>query len=363
MPQIAGFRGAIAGGARDAGRAVYRYHQLFAGPGGRQLVRKMVVCAVRLAPWQDAEVRPHELVEPAARDAELARIRETRAHAQPVLAGFRDPADETDRLFRKAESTAATHEVTTPDGTVHRLWRVNDAELLGKLRHLFAPKPLHVLDGHARYEAMLAYQGELAGKQALALYSAANYGLACLVELTDPALVVAARHRIIRGANVQSAAVLAAAREHFVVETLAGAAGDVAAQRAALAAMVAHQPAFVVVFAGEPDAHKLTLKPEVSPIAAGLNVHRAVQKSEPIVVDQLFVARHLAGGTVATEVDASAALAAKGDVALIMRPVSVEEIVRIADAGQHLPAGSTAFHPPLAPGLIAMPIEPDEDLV
>jgi len=363
MPQIAGFRGAIAGGERDAGRAVYRYHQTFAGPGGRPLVRKMLVCAVRLTPWQDLEVRPHEVAPPAARDAELARIRETRKHTAPVLAGFRDPATEADRIFRKAESSPATHETTTADGTQHKLWRVGDAEVLGKLRHLFAPKHLHVLDGHARYEAMLAYKDELAAKQALALYSAGSYGLACLVEVADPALVVAARHRIVRGAGVQSAAVLAAAGQHFVVEKLAGAASDVARLSGALAESVAHQPAFVAVFAGEPDAWKLTLKPEVSPIAAGVTAHRAVHKAEPVVVDQLFVDRHLKGGQVTTEVDAAAALEAGGEVTLLLRPVSIDEIIRIADAGQQLPAGSTAFHPALAPNLIAMAIDPDEDLV
>jgi len=363
MPQIAGFRGAVAGGERDAGRAVYRYHQVFAGPGGRQLVRKMVVCAVRLTPWQDGEIRPHEVVDAAARDTELARIRELRGHAQPVLVGFRDPAGETDRLFRKAESAPAMLERATPDGTTHRLWRVHDAELLGKLRHLFAPKALHVLDGHARYEAMLAYRDELAAKQALALYSAASYGLGCLVEVTDPALVVAARHRMIRGATAKSAAVMPAAGEHFLVEKLAGAAGDVARQLGALAEVHAHQPAFVAVFAGEPDAWKLTLKPEVSPIAAGINAHRTVGKCEPVVVDQLFVARHLPGAQLATETDAAAALAAKADVTLLLRAVAIDEILRISDAGQQLPSGSTAFHPALAPNLVAMPIDPDEDLV
>jgi len=363
MPQIAGFRGVVAGGERDPGRAVYRYHQVFAGPGGRQLVRKMLVCAVRLTPWQDGEVRPHETVVAAARDAELARIRELRGHAEPVLAGFRDPPGETDRLFRKAESAAATVEKATPDGTVHRLWRVQDAELLGKLRHLFAPKPVHVLDGHARYEAMLAYTNELAAAKPLALYSSAAYGLGCLVEVTDPALVVAARHRVLRGTSAKSAAVMAAASEHFLVEKLAGAAGDVARQLGALAELHAHQPAFVAVFAGEPDAWKLTLKPEVSPIAAGVNVDRAVQKCEPVVVDQLFVARHLPGAQVATETDATSALAAKGDVTLLLRPVAIDELLRLSEGGQQLPAGSTAFHPALAPGLIAMPIDPDEDLV
>ena len=61
---------------------------------------------------------------------------------------------------RAANAVAVTESdvnVTTPDGTQHRLWRVSSNEVIGKLRPLFAPKRLHVLDGHARYEGMLAY--------------------------------------------------------------------------------------------------------------------------------------------------------------------------------------------------------------
>ncbi|HEU4562673.1 MAG TPA: DUF1015 family protein, partial [Longimicrobium sp.] len=75
-----------------------------------------------------------------------------------------------------------------------------------KIRHYFAPKKLHVLDGHERYEAMLAYQAELVAKHAPPTYSSANYGLACLTSLDDPALATAPRHRVLRGAGSRAAA-------------------------------------------------------------------------------------------------------------------------------------------------------------
>src|SRR5689334_2629959 len=293
MPQIAGFRGVLpqdvskagpielgkglASGAlvRDGSRAVYRYHQVFAVSGGRSFVRKSLVCAVRLAPWAERSVRPHEVTVPAARDAALAAIRANGGHTQPVLAGFRDGPLEVDRLMRKFEGGRPTLELTTKDGTVHQVWRIQDAETLGKLRHYFAPHPLYLLDGHDRYEAMLAYHEELAGKHAPPMYSSANYGLAYLVNLDDPALAPAPRHRILRGLPARGEAALAAARTHFIIDKLAGAAKDLGKLQAALADTVAHQPAFIAVFAAEADAWKLTLKPDVSPAAEGVAVDRA----------------------------------------------------------------------------------------
>jgi len=301
----------------------------------------------------------------AGRVAELETIRAGRSHTEPILAGFRDPATEVDRLFRRIESGKPTFEVTTPDGTEHRVWRVQDAELFGKLRHYFAPRKLHLLDGHDRYEAMLAYQAELAAHKPLVQYSSANYALACLVNLEDPTLATAPRHRIVRGDHAHEA-VLAAARAHFIVDKLEGAARDVGKQLAALATTVAHQPAFVVVFPGTPDAYKLTLSPDVSPFAEGVASHRALQKLDPVVVDGLFVGRAMVGAQVTTTTslpDALAALDTGAAAILVMRPLSVEQIAHVDELGQLLPAGSTAFHPPIAPKLIAMPIDPDEDLV
>lgn len=351
---------------RDGGRCVYRYHQTFAGPGGRTFTRKSFVCAVRLAAWSEKIIRGHEAVAPAAREAALAKIRANNAHLEPVLYGIRDAASEVDRQFKKAESTKPTFEITTADGTRHSLWRVQDAEVIGKLRNYFTPKKLHVLEGHERYEAMLAYRDELAAKQEPSQYSSANYGLGVIVPIDDPALVAAARHRVIRGVTVKSEDVLAAAKKHFIVEKLAGVATDLGKLGAALADTVAHQPAFVVVFAGEPDAWKLTLSPDVSPIAEGVNVHRALQKLDPVVVEHLFIERHLGGGQVSTDIDAKVALAqltTGANVAIIMRPLSVEQIAHVDELEQLLPAQSTAFYPPIAPGLVSLVIDPDEDLV
>ncbi len=350
---------------RDAGLAVYRYHQTFAGPQDRAYTRKSTFCAVRLSEWTDGAIRPHEATTQAQRDAALAKIRANKGHTDAFLCGVRDAASEVDRVFRKVESARPTFEIKTPDGTVHKLWRAQDAELIGKLRNYFTPKKLHLLEGHDVYEGMLAYREELASKGELVMYSSANYGLACIVPMDDPALFAAARHRVIRGVTVTSEAVIAAAKKHFIVEKLSGAGVDLAKVFSSLAENVAHQPAFVAVFAGEPDAWKLTLSPEVSLISEGIKVDRALQKLDPIVVEHLFVERQLAGAQVSTEVDARkaiATLAAGANVVLITRPLTVGQIAHVDELGQLLPPQSTAFHPPMAAGIVSMIIDPDEDL-
>lgn len=388
MAQIAGFRGAlwdpskvelaqavaapIAGVAdrlakgelvRDPTRAMYLYHQTFTHEG-RPVTRHNVLAAIRLVPWTDRTVRPHEETAPAERDAALRRIVQERAHVEPVVVGYRDAAREVDRLFRKTEDERPALDVTTADGTRHRVWRMTSAEIMGKLRPLFAPKKLHVLDGHGRYDAMLAYQAQLATEET-PMYSSANYGLACLVNVEDPALVSRARHRILRGGAAKRDAVLEAAKESFLVDKLAGAAKDLKKQRAALADSVAHQPAFLVVFAGDADAWKLTLKPDVTPTALGVQVHRALQKYDPVVIEHVFVQRAVPGATSETTLDLDAVLRAVeggAEVGVIARPLAIEQILHADEIGQQLPVGSTGFSPAPA-SLLAFLVDPDEDLV
>ncbi len=347
---------------RDQTRALYRYHQTFA-IDGRSVTRKMMIAALRLEPWAEGTIRAHEVTDAAALAAAAEGVAAEGAHTTPVFAGYRDAAGELDRLFRKIEDARPTVDVTTADGTRHRLWTAANAELVGKVRPLFAPKKLHVLDGHARYEGMLAYRDTLAAKSP-AMYSTANYGLACLVNLDDPALVVAARHRIAHG-PLERDAVLDAARPYFVVEKLAGAASDPDKARAALADTLAHQPAFIAVFTGDPDAWKLTLAPDVSPSAIDAKIPRPLQKHDPVVVDQLFLSRACGGVKAETKLDPAAgvkAVAAGAERGLILRPLALEQIVHANEQHLLLPFGSTAFVPPLA-HLVAYLVDPDEDLI
>ncbi len=386
MPHVAGLRGVVAEQAkvagvvakplelakgladgtltRDASRAVYRYHQVFSG-GGRSFTRKSFACAVRLSDWTDGEIRGHEEVSAAGREHYLSRIRANKGHVDAIVCGVRDPATEVERIFRGIESGRPTLDVTTPDGTVHKLWRANSAELIGKLRAYFTPKKLHLLEGHDLYDAMLAYRDELAAKAPLSMYSSGNYGLAYIVSLDDPGIISAPAHRVISGTTAKSADVLAAAKQHFIVEKIAGGATDVAKLHAALADTVAHQPTFVAVFSNEPDAWKLTLSPDVSPINEGIKANRAVAKLDPFVIEHLFVGKHLGGGTSSVERDATAAIAAlaKGaSVALITRPLTIQQITHVDELGERLPAHSTAFHPPIAQGLVSFVVDADEDV-
>ena len=94
-------------------------------------------------------------------------------------------------------------------------------------------------------------------------------------------------------------------------------------------------------------------------------VHRALAKLEPVVAEHMFVGRYLKGAQTTSERDAATALAALGkgaSVALITRPITIEQIAHVDELNQRLPAHSTAIHPAIAQGVVQYAINPDEDV-
>ena len=83
------------------------------------MIRKSLLCAIRLVPWADGIVRRHEDVTPGARAAALAGLRANGGTLEPIVAGVRDAANEIERLLRKGEGSAPTFEATTADGVIH----------------------------------------------------------------------------------------------------------------------------------------------------------------------------------------------------------------------------------------------------
>jgi uncharacterized protein (DUF1015 family) len=85
------------------------------------------------------------------------------------------------------------------DGSAHRLWRLDDPELVAAVEADFVPLRLVIADGHHRYETALSYREELAAAGALPPEHPANFVLALIDREDDEGLVILPTHRLVRG--------------------------------------------------------------------------------------------------------------------------------------------------------------------
>lgn len=309
---------------QDSGRAIYRYHQEYTLPdlGGRVLVRSSIICAVRLPSLADGGVKVHQAVREGEVAAHAALMTRLRLHGAPVLAAYRDPATEIDRLFRKMEAGPPTFQVKTPDGTTHRVWRCGDSEIIGKVRQMLSPRKLYVLDGQERLAAMQAAGAKLAEASPMPMYAAGNYATMCLVNLEDRALLPSPVHRLIGGQASSPTEVLARAARYFSVEKLDGQAQSAVKLARTIDEWTSTQACFGVAFPGVPDVWQLTLLPAVIPRDEGVEGHPAVTRLDPWVIEELFLRRVLGQPAPAPAPVAAAPIVPAADVPAAGTPPS-----------------------------------------
>jgi uncharacterized protein (DUF1015 family) len=340
---------------RDPSPVLYRYDQVFTDPEhGRVVTRRGVLAAVALSPWSERVVRPHEATMAGPREDRARLLAATRVHLSPVFAAYDDPDRGCEPLFA-ACSPDPERIARTDDGTIHKLWRIANPEAIARWSALLRDKWLYMLDGHHRYETMVAFQGHrLEG--ARRPYS--QYGLMFLVSIAEPGLIILPTHRIVQGvADLDRDRFLAEVSRDCEIEVRAGAARDAAQLRGALDE-ASGRPAFAAVFARCPDAYLLSVRDgrARSPLEPDASIlHDVILKQA--------LADHAGAATTRVRYVSNTAATldqigrGEGQLALIMRPPALAQLKQVADAGRVMPQKSTYFFPKLASGLVMMPVE------
>ena len=141
--------------------AVYVYHQQFSHDG-QQVTRRGFMCRVRLEPFGQGNIYPHEQTHAAAKADRLKLIRSCRANLSQIFGLYPDPEGTAQDLLETAIVGCTPIEAADHLGVVHRLWPVTDVKVLTDIAAVLSPKPMFVADGHHRYENACNYRDEFA---------------------------------------------------------------------------------------------------------------------------------------------------------------------------------------------------------
>ena len=146
---------------RDAEPALWWHEQRFTGPDGIDRTRAGFFAAVRLSPYEEGRVRPHERTHAHAKQARLELMRATRANLSPIFGLYDDPEGGPRRgAGAGTAGDAPDMEATDGDGTVHRFWRVTSPDAIAAIQAAMAEREILIADGHHRYETALSYREE-----------------------------------------------------------------------------------------------------------------------------------------------------------------------------------------------------------
>jgi uncharacterized protein (DUF1015 family) len=298
---------------RDPDPAVYLHEYAAMGMTVRGLVGALNLSSRADQP-SERVVFPHEGIHPV-QAAELAdRMTEMAMNPAPILLVHRGPAPVRE-LLRSVIARAADHEFDDRNGEHHRIWAIRDPETCTDLAGLLAGSRALLADGHHRYAAYLRMQEASPG-------TAADRGLAMLVDQDDTPLFLGAIHRVLVGTTLEA------------VHKAATSVGVFTA-RSPDDAVSALAPGTLVVTDGREWA---TLALDLPAGTAGVEVlHDTVVpalETQPVRVEH----HHSVDATLAH-------LPRSGGVAVLMPAIEFDTVQRIVGGDRLLPEKATSFQP------------------
>ena len=318
---------------------------------------------------------PHERTLSGPKEDRYKLLRATGVNTSPVVALYRDVSGRSAQLLDDLTGGTPAVDVTDDEGTRHRMWPVpadgeEPSTAVAGLLGLAARGPITIADGHHRYETALRYRDERRMTRSCDEDPAFDYLLVLLVEAGEP-LTVLPTHRLVRaGAGTGSRAnLLERARDLFEVEDGYGpraASGCVRLAGRGRAGQVRtldqRGGAGGAGARGDPDGAPAPV-PSTLP-AGGEAVRRLDVTLLGVALEQLagVDAAAVSSGAIGYTKSAREALDAvdrgdEFDLAFLLDPTPVADILAVAADGDVMPQKSTYFYPKALTGLVINPHE------
>ncbi|MBX3027301.1 DUF1015 domain-containing protein [bacterium] len=345
---------------QDREPALYWYVQDFALADGSRHQRSGLLAAVRLQPFSNGNILPHERTFASAKADRLKLMQACRANLSPIFGVYPNRAAAAAPARALASSTAPWIDVEE-GGQRHRVWRVRDAAAIDQIIAALRDSKLFIADGHHRYETALTYRDQRHAAGDTAPDAPHNFMLMYLCSMDDPGLVVLPTHRLWRGAFGEAALERAAA--HFTFE-----AADAATVLARLAA--AREPGCIGV--RTPTRTGVLRLRDLAAVDRALPAIQPIIRHLDVTVLDGFLLGHVLGidcgragqdgELLYTHDDRQALQAVERDgvsAAFLLRRPRMSEVADACLAGQVMPQKSTYFFPKLQTGLVFHLLDPD----
>ena len=358
---------------RDEKPGFYRYDQSFAAPGqagGPRITRRGFFALVRLQPFSERVILPHERTLSGPKEDRLKLFRATKTNLSPGFMLYRDAERALDGALAKATTLA---EIATDDGVTHALSKIEDPEAMRAIVKKIGESTLLIADGHHRYETALRYAEETrAAHPGAPANGRHNYFMVFLTNGDDPSLVVFPTHRHVHSlAALDWNALPERAKGAFDVEVL-GAGLPADALLAKLAEAGKRAPS-VVGAAPDGRAALFSLKKDIDLAAhPTLGATHAALRTTDVAVLHMGLFEHVLGITREAQAaktnlwypqDGAGALSdlrgGKGQALFLMNATPVADVRRVAEAGEVMPQKSTFFYPKIATGMCIHTLEHD----
>ena len=323
----------------------------------------------RLEDYESKIVFRHERTLSAPKTDRLALLRLTKAQTGQLFLLYQDPGKRIETLLEQTARANTPVEMVDEYAVTHRLWPIFDRDFIARVAQHMAGQKLVIADGHHRYETALNYRNECrqktGGSDPLAAH---EFAMMTFINAHSKGLTILPTHRVVRHlAHFRFEQFRKAVARFFDwysypfsdpherATSFAEFRKDLEDRgRARRAIGIYAGDAAVYLFLLRRDADLDELLPDVSEAQRGLDVvllHRLIlEKGLEITPEAVAAEQNI---TYEREIEAATGAVDRGEaqLACILNPVSIDQMMAIALSGEVLPQKSTDFYPKLLSGM------------
>ncbi len=306
-----------------------------------------LVAACHFEDYLEGRIKKHELTRPDKEEDRMIHVRNQNANIEPVFLSYPARA-EIDAIVREVvENNEPEYDFTAADGFGHRFWVIDDESTQRRITEIFDTIPaLYVADGHHRTAAAARVGQEKMNGNARHTGDE-EYCFFLAVIFPDDQLKIIDYNRVVRDLNgLTPAGLLSALEKDFVVEEKG---------------TQPYRPAELHNFAMYLDGrwYSLTAKAGTYDDNDPIGVLDVTILSNRVLNELLgiadlrtdkridFVGGIRGLGELQRRVDSG-----EMKVAFALYPVSMKQLIDIADTGNIMPPKTTWFEPKLRSGLV-----------
>ena len=305
----------------------------------------LVVCAA-VEDYMTGKIKKHELTRRDKEEDRMKHVRVNNANIEPVFFAF-PHQDELDAIVSKVVAGEPEYDFVAPDGFGHHFWVIDDAATIARITEIFAEFPaMYIADGHHR-SAAAALVGDEKRKQNPNHVGDEEYNYFLAVCFPDNQLNIIDYNRVVKDLNgLSDEEFLKTLEANFDVKEM----GAEIYKPNAL-----HN--FSLYLSGK--WYSLTAKEGTYNDNDPIGV-LDVTISSNLILDEILGIKDLRSDK---RIDFVGGIRGLGElkkrvdsgemkVALALYPVSMKQLIDIADTGNIMPPKTTWFEPKLRSGLV-----------
>ena len=305
----------------------------------------LVVCA-HVDDYMSGKIKKHELTRKDKEEDRMKHVRVNNANIEPVFYSYPEN-DEINKIVERVIGKEAEYDFVSEDGVGHHFWILSDKKDIDRITEIFASFPvMYIADGHHR-SAAAALVGAEKAKQNPNHKGDEEYNYFMTVCFPDNQLTIIDYNRVVKDLNgLTPAELLQKLEENFEIEPTGS---DIVRPKAL------HN--FSIYVDGK--GYNLTAKPgtynDDDPIE-----QLDVTISSNLILDEILGIKDLRTDT---RIDFVGGIRGLGELkdrvdsgemafAIALYPVSMKQLMTIADTGNIMPPKTTWFEPKLRSGLV-----------